>query len=167
MSHSLHGTSVLVVEDEIIIGMMICNEVALARGVAIGPVTSVAAALEKIESQLVDAVILDAKLADGSAEELATCLTDRRIPYLVTSGYERENLPGPLRSAPFAAKPISVPLLVEALETLMTSVGRCSDHPRHSRAPVPDSRPTTRPTSRGDRKQLLQLAVNLDAYEQP
>ena len=117
MRQSLAGTCVLVVEDEVIIGMMISSEIAHAGGIPVGPVTSVAAALEEIDSQVIDAVILDAKLIDGSAEELAASLKEHCIPYVVTSGYEKDNLPRGLRGAPFVAKPISAPLLVETLVT--------------------------------------------------
>jgi CheY-like chemotaxis protein len=117
MNHPLHGMSVLIVEDEVIIGMMLFDEIARAGGTPIGPVTSVAGALKEIESGIVDAVILDAKLVDGSGAELAARLGERRIPYVVTSGYEQANLPRELRGAPFVAKPISLPLLMEAISS--------------------------------------------------
>jgi hypothetical protein len=37
---------------------------------------------------------------------------------VVVSGYDRENLPSELRQAPFIAKPILVPVLMEAIEGL-------------------------------------------------
>ena len=64
----LSGKSVLIVEDEFIIGLMLIKEIAGAGGTTVGPATSVADALKEIESRLVDAVILDAKLVDGSAQ---------------------------------------------------------------------------------------------------
>jgi DNA-binding NtrC family response regulator len=113
---SLGGMSVLIVEDEVIIGMMLCNEIARAGGTPIGPVTSIADALKEIESQIVNAVILDAKLIDGSGADLAGRLEERRIPYVVISGYDKANLPMGLQGAPFVAKPISLPLLMAAIE---------------------------------------------------
>ena len=115
MIQSLGGISVLIVENEMIVGMMLCDEIARAGGTSIGPVTSVAGALKEVESQIVHAVILDAKLVDGSGEDLAVCLEERRIPYVVVSGYEKANLPRRLRGAPFVAEPISLPLLMEAI----------------------------------------------------
>ena len=81
--------------------------------------TSVADALKEIESRTVDAVILDAKLVDGSGGRLGR-LPRRHVgfPYVVVSGYDKENLPNGLRRAPFVAKPISVPVLIEAIEGL-------------------------------------------------
>ncbi|HYD07971.1 MAG TPA: hypothetical protein VEC60_19710, partial [Reyranella sp.] len=79
---------------------------------------SVAAAIKEIDSRAVDAVILDGKLVDGSGAELVGYLKQRRIPYVVVSGYDKESLPRGLKGAPFIAKPISVPLLMEAIERL-------------------------------------------------
>ena len=121
MTQSLGCRSILVVEDEIIIGLMLCNEIERAGGTAIGPVNSVAAALKEIEDRTVDVVILDAKLIDGGAARLAGCLKERRIPYVVVSGYERANLPDVLQGVPFVSKPISIPTLMEALEVVPTA----------------------------------------------
>jgi CheY-like chemotaxis protein len=118
MTQSLGGKAVLVVEDEIIIGMMICTEIVRAGGAAVGPVNSAAGAVKEIESRTIDAVILDAKLADGDATDLAARLAAGRTPFVVISGYEQASLPSSLKGAPFIAKPISVPLLVEAIERL-------------------------------------------------
>jgi DNA-binding NtrC family response regulator len=118
MNRPLDGMSVLIVDDEIIIGMMLFNEIARAGGTSIGPVTSVANALMEIESRTVDVVILDAKLVDGWGADLAVHLDERRIPYVVVSGYDNANLPKELRKAPFIGKPISLPLLMEAIESL-------------------------------------------------
>ena len=116
MIQSLGGMAVLVVEDEFLIGMMLCKEIARAGATSIGPVTSVADALKEIESRIVDAVVLDAKLVDGSGADLARSLEERRIPYVVISGYDEAALPIGLRGAPYVAKPISLPLLMDAIE---------------------------------------------------
>jgi CheY-like chemotaxis protein len=118
MTPWLSGKSVLIVEDEFLIGLMLIKEIAGAGGSSIGPATSVAEAFKEIDSRAVDAVILDAKLVDGSAADLAACLDARGIPYVVVSGYDKENLPNGLRRAPFVAKPILVPVLLEAIEGL-------------------------------------------------
>ena len=118
MTPWLAGKSVLIVEDEFLIGLMFIKEIAGAGGTCIGPVTSVAEALKELESRIVDLVILDAKLVDGSGADLAVCLEERRIPFVVVSGYDKVDLPDGLRRAPFIAKPISVPVLLEAIEGL-------------------------------------------------
>jgi CheY-like chemotaxis protein len=124
MTRPLGGKSILIVEDEIIIGMMLANEIAGAGGTSIGPATSVARALQEIETRRVDVVVLDAKLVDGSGADLAACLEQRRIPFVVVSGYDKVNLPTALRAAPFVAKPVSLPLLIEAIECLAAAAAR-------------------------------------------
>jgi CheY-like chemotaxis protein len=121
MLPSLNGMSILIVEDEAIIGMMLAAEIGSVGGTPIGPVTSVAGALTAVGTRPIDAVILDAKLIDGSGAELAACLEERRIPYVVVSGYEKATLPISLRGAPFVAKPISTPLLIDAIKSLGTA----------------------------------------------
>ena len=121
MNRSLDGISILIVEDEIIIGLMLAKELGRAGSKPIGPVTSVVDAFKQIECGGVDAVVLDAKLVDGSGAALAACLKERRIPFVVVSGYEKENLPEELRDAPFVAKPVSLPALVDAIKSLCAS----------------------------------------------
>jgi CheY-like chemotaxis protein len=138
MTQPLHGLSILVVEDEIITGLMLCHEVAGAGGISIGPVNSVADALKEIESQILDLVILDAKLVDGSGADLVARLTRGGIPYVVVSGYEEANLPRELRGAPFVAKPISIPVLMEAIDPALGML-----HKGRVRAAPPDDTPTS------------------------
>jgi DNA-binding NtrC family response regulator len=118
MTRWIDGKSVLIVEDEFIIGLMLLQEIARAGGIAIGPATSVAGALKEIESRIIDLVILDAKLVDGSGADLTASLEVRRIPFVVVSGYDEANLPRALRSAPFVSKPIAMPVLMEAMRGL-------------------------------------------------
>jgi CheY-like chemotaxis protein len=132
------GKSILIVEDEFIIGMMLCQELERAGAIPTGPLTSVADAVKEIEARIVDLVILDAKLAGGSGAELVACLRDRRIPYVVVSGYEKANLPAGLRGVPFVSKPVSMPLLMEAIEALTAARGSAL-------RPVPESPRTSDP----------------------
>jgi len=115
MTRPLDGISVLIIEDEFIIGMMLLSEIERAGAISVGPVTSVADALEKIKSGIADIAIVDSKLADGSAADLADALEHRGMRYVVVSGYEEANLPKGLKGAPFVPKPISVPLLIETI----------------------------------------------------
>ena len=129
MTRPLEGLSVLIIEDEVLIAMMLLNEIERAGGTPIGPVTSVAAALKEIESGSADVALVDGKLIDGSAADLAAALAGRRIPYVVVSGYEEANLPAPLQGAPFIAKPISLPLLIEAIKGVTSRASPSSEAP--------------------------------------
>jgi hypothetical protein len=67
MTQPLGGLSVLIVEDEVIIGMMLFNEINRAGGTPLGPARSVAGAMEEIESRNVETVILDASSSTARA----------------------------------------------------------------------------------------------------
>ena len=118
ISSPVRGKSILIVEDEFIIGMMLCQELGRAGAITFGPMSSVADAMKAIETQSVDLVILDAKLAGGSGADLVASLKERGIPFVVVSGYERTGLPLALKGAPFVAKPVSMPLLLEAISVV-------------------------------------------------
>ncbi|HZP99265.1 MAG TPA: hypothetical protein VFB13_06990 [Reyranella sp.] len=121
MTQPFSGRSILIIEDEVLIGVMLASEIVKAGGTAIGPVRSVADALAAISAQSIHVAVLDAKLADGSAAELPRHLASHGIPFVVVSGYEQTALPAELRSAPFIAKPISLPPLMEAIERLLVA----------------------------------------------
>jgi CheY-like chemotaxis protein len=114
----LDGLTVLIIEDEVLIGMMLANEIERAGAASVGPITSVADALREIESGVADVAIVDSKLADGSAADLAKALERRGMRYVVVSGYEKANLPKDLKDAPFVSKPISIPVLIETIQAL-------------------------------------------------
>ena len=66
---------------------------------------------------VIDAAVLDAKLIDGSGADLADSLDRNGIPYVVASGYEKAALPERLKAAPFVAKPIATPFLIDTLRS--------------------------------------------------
>ena len=121
MTRPLDGMSVLIIEDEVIIGMMLLKEIERAGATSVRSVTSVADALKEIESGIADVAIVDSKLADGSAADLVAALELRSMRYVVVSGYEKANLPKGLKSAPFVPKPVSVPLLIETIQRVTRS----------------------------------------------
>ena len=116
MTRPLEGMSVLIIEDEFLIGMMLQNEIERVGAASVRLVTSVADALKEIESGNVDVAIVDSKLADGSAAGLAAALEHRGMRYVVVSGYEKANLPKELQGAPFISKPVLMPLLIETIQ---------------------------------------------------
>lgn len=82
----LDDHTILLVEDEPYIQMDIQQglEEAGARVVA---ACTVQAALELLESEPITASILDFKLQGGTADDLCHQLTQRKIPFVIYSGY--------------------------------------------------------------------------------
>ncbi len=110
------GRRILVVEDEAITALDIENCLRRAGFEVVGPVSSASQALDMIDGPGCDAAVLDVTLTDGSVEPVASRLDLERIPYVVVSGYSREQLPQMLQNASVIAKPFDVEGLIAEVE---------------------------------------------------
>ena len=115
----LHGRRVLIVEDETLVAMELCDIVEGHEGRVIGPFRTNRDALSALERERVDAAILDLNLADGEATPIAERLVARRIPILIcTAG----TLPRAMRTnwpdLPIHRKPVRAARLVADLGAL-------------------------------------------------
>lgn len=116
---ALRGRSILVVEDEPLIGMDIRTALEQA-GAHVTATTTVRHALILVEHDGLAAAIMDNALADGDSTELCARLKARDIPYVSYSGYDP--VKGASADAPFVAKPASMDMLLIAVEKLL--IGR-------------------------------------------
>jgi DNA-binding response OmpR family regulator len=116
---ALRGRSILVVEDEVLIGMDIRNALE-AAGVHVTATTTVLHALILVNHDGLAGAIMDHALADGDSTELCARLTARDIPYVSYSGFDPVKGADP--DAPFVSKPANMDTLLTALEKLL--IGR-------------------------------------------
>jgi DNA-binding response OmpR family regulator len=72
---SLNGAKILVLEDEPYVALDLAQAIEQAHGVVVGPLASVAAALESLRREPVDAAILGCGLADRAVQPLLDALT--------------------------------------------------------------------------------------------
>lgn len=119
----LHGRRVLIVEDETLIALELCDIVEGSHGSVAGPFRSNRDALRLLETEDVDAAILDLNLADGEATPTAQRLKAAGVPVLVcTAG----TLPRAMRlewsDVPIHRKPVRADQLVESLCGLFETV---------------------------------------------
>lgn len=120
--HLQSRPTVMVVEDEFIIAIDLCDTVQdLGYGLS-GPYPDKAGAFAAIEQQLPDAAILDVNIVDGEVFPLADALARRGVPLIFHSGHlpmdvVRSRYPGALA----CSKPCSPDRLVSALQQ---AVGR-------------------------------------------
>jgi DNA-binding response OmpR family regulator len=102
MDRSLAGLSILVVEDEPLIALDI--QTAFERA---GARVLVSKALQKaltfIEDDQVSAAILDRRLPDGDTSQLCERLQQRRIPFVIYSGFSETE--GAWQHVPHVSKP--------------------------------------------------------------
>jgi DNA-binding response OmpR family regulator len=82
----VQGWTVLVVEDHGLIAMEVCAALTDAGAIVLGPFSSVAAALARLETTTPDAAILDMSLLDGDAAPIARALTRKAVPFVFYSG---------------------------------------------------------------------------------
>jgi DNA-binding response OmpR family regulator len=120
--HSNSRPLVLVLEDEVLIGIDIQDELREAGYCVAGPFTTCAAALEWLRTSTPDVAVLDAALKDGSCREIARELEKRAVPFLIYSGYgEDQTLLAEFRHALWIEKPIPPSELVQACQQLLGS----------------------------------------------
>lgn len=112
---SLNGARVLIVEDEPFIALDIAFGVEQAGGVAIGPASTVAEALDLLRSDWPDGAIVDVDLPDGTIGPVLAALRPQ-VPVVVHTGV---GLPADLREdhadLTVFSKPTSPAVLVRSL----------------------------------------------------
>ena len=108
--------SVLVVEDEPLISMMIEDFIDLLGHKVAGTCDSVAEALVRVEEGGFDAVILDVNLRDGPCWPVADALKAKNIPFVVATGGHVEPPPASHAHAHQLAKPFTLDGVQAALE---------------------------------------------------
>ena len=109
----LNGKRVLIVEDDYLTAQGLSHTIADYGFTVVGPVDTADRAVRLIGHEPPDGVLLDVRLREGSAVEVAKALHHRGVPFVVMSGYPRDTLPMELKKAPFVAKPMSESELVD------------------------------------------------------
>ncbi|MEO6298036.1 MAG: PAS domain S-box protein [Paracoccaceae bacterium] len=117
----LKGRKILVVEDEAIIAMDICDNLDAMGLVTIGPARSLDQARHMVKDISIEAALLDANLNGDPVGEIAAALTARGIPFAFVTGYGREALPAGYRNATVLSKPFGGEELVSLVRELFKS----------------------------------------------
>ena len=111
--------SILIVEDEPMLAYAI-EELVTEAGFRIAGVAGrLETALAIIEEGVCDAAILDANLKGVSASPAASALAARGIPFIILSGYSREQQQGAFDGALHLQKPCRPEHLIQALRTIL------------------------------------------------
>jgi len=114
-----HGTSltVLIAEDEMMIGMALEDALTEAGYTIAGLFATCSTALEWLNKHRVDAAVIDFILRDGNSVELLRELKTRGVPILLHSGLDE--VPAEFRELPFVIKPTALDQVINALDKLM------------------------------------------------
>jgi two-component sensor histidine kinase/CheY-like chemotaxis protein len=110
------GIRVLAVEDSFMVVSMLELVFDSFGWTMVGPAARVSQALALIESETVDAALLDVNLDGEMSWEVASALQARGIPFVLSTGYEiAQLLPDGLKNAKFVRKPYNVDELEKAV----------------------------------------------------
>ena len=108
--------TILVVEDEPIVGLDLTDAVGGLGAQVIGPIQTAFHALAILAERDVDGAILDAMLPDGDVTPVGLVLLERGIPFIIHTG---TGAPAELAAAgphiPVVLKPVPPGLLAERL----------------------------------------------------
>jgi two-component SAPR family response regulator len=119
-SPALQGVRILIVEDESILAMDLENRLKGEGCEVIGLVSREAKALDLLERDRPDAVVLDLNLNGKLPSDLVDALVAQQIPFVIVTGYSKRQFDSPaLQGAPRLDKPIKTEDLVRALSDLV------------------------------------------------
>jgi CheY-like chemotaxis protein len=112
----LTGRRALVVEDEVLVGMLI-EEMLHELGYEIAALsTHLDQALALARTAAFDVALLDINLNGQQSFPVADVVRARGLPFLFATGYGSRILPDPYRDAPILQKPFSLADLKGALQ---------------------------------------------------
>ena len=116
----LEGKRVLIVEDELVIGLELATILEATKVQVIGPANTLSAGRALIAKETLDAALLDINLGGERAEELAKELARARVPFAFLTGYGRETLPPTFQATALIAKPFHAEHILSELRHLLS-----------------------------------------------
>jgi two-component sensor histidine kinase len=116
-SLSIAGNRILAVEDEPLVAAMLGNALTELGFVVIGPIGTIAPALQSARTDAIDGAILDLNLGGEPIYPVADALTARGIPFVFLTGYRSDGIDRRYAHVPALQKPIDP----EALRYIFTS----------------------------------------------
>lgn len=119
---SLHGRSVLVVEDDFYLATDAARALRGAGAEVLGPCSTEAEAREELAARRPDAVLLDINLGLGPDFKLAETLKDAGIPFAFVTGYDQEIIPVEFDEVERLEKPVQLRQLVSTVAKLLKAV---------------------------------------------
>lgn len=106
---------ILIVEDEVIVGLDLCTQLDEEGFDCLGPASRVDEAMQLIENDAPDCALLDANLNGESPRQVAERLAQLNIPFFYISGYGAEDIKKSLPPAPLIEKPVKMNSLISLI----------------------------------------------------
>lgn len=136
---NLQGLRLLLVEDEFVLALGVSDLLVDLGADVIGPVGSVADALDLIDKvPEIDAAVLDVNLGGETIYPVADALMSRNVPFFFATANARSQLPERFSDVQLCRKPFDTKALRNAIDRLRPPAAAVmlSDPPAHDR-PVP------------------------------
>jgi DNA-binding response OmpR family regulator len=111
---------ILIIEDEFLIARTLAQILTEAGHAVSGMAGSAEKAIALMDAGTIDAAVVDANLAGSCAAPIGSALRKRGIPFVVISGYSKQQLLAGLQDAPFLPKPVD-PVELLAVVSGMTA----------------------------------------------
>jgi PAS domain S-box-containing protein len=118
------GKRVLLVEDEMLVGMMMRDLLVSAGLDVIGPISSVSEAMTAAANVAVDAGVLDVNMGTEFIYPLADALQKKGIPFVFVTGYPAESIDSRFRGCSVLQKPIDVASLKSCMSSLFETAAQ-------------------------------------------
>lgn len=113
-----NGASVLIVEDEAIVAMLLEDMLEELGHQTVASIARIGKAFETLESLEFDVAILDVNVNGELVFPLAQSISEKGKPIVFSSGYGRGGLPRQFDNCAMLAKPFSIQDLKRALEAI-------------------------------------------------
>jgi CheY-like chemotaxis protein len=121
MNSPFSGCRVLVVEDEIMVAWLLEDMLADLGCAVVGPAGSVNQALAMIDAgEAIDVAVLDVNLNGQTSYPVADALAARGVPFVFSTGYDKDRLLVDYRIFPVLQKPYHQSELGDTLAKLLT-----------------------------------------------
>jgi CheY-like chemotaxis protein len=117
----LKGRNVLVVEDNGLLCYVLEETLREAGCEVVGPFARLPDALEAVPTIHIDVALLDINIRGQLISPLAAHLSERGVPFIVTSAYSSNDLPYALQSAHQLRKPYTSTDVLENLAAALTN----------------------------------------------
>lgn len=112
---------IIIVEDDVLVGLDLIEQLIECGFDAVGPFVTVADAIKDFEAHGCDVAVLDVNLGRETSEGFATVLRSQDVPFVILSGYSREQHPREFLNVASVSKPVHLPELVRILTGFIPS----------------------------------------------
>jgi len=110
---------VLVVEDELLIGLQLAQDLEEHGYHVIGPACTIEQGIELVQEGGIDCALIDLRLGESISSPIATLLRERAIPFALTTGFDEQHpIDGIFDGAPRLKKPYDASAVRDLIQNL-------------------------------------------------